>query len=159
VKICSNIPIFATDRNVNSIIKNLFIMKKRLFLLAMCLISVVYSYSQTSEQDYNYLKKGYVLAKTMGYPLRKDVKLVELSTAENEQAEYTIFSLNDSLDTKTLCIGLLIKNKTTKKNSWIVVPSNKSDKELISEFHKEIDLLQSTEKYYISIMLYQLTKF
>ena len=49
---------------------------KKTILSVFILFSVCYSYSQTTQDEYNYCKKLYARAVTDGYELRKDVDMV-----------------------------------------------------------------------------------
>jgi hypothetical protein len=104
VKICSNSVIFAAEQTKNSIIKNLCIMKKVFILVTMILISVCYSFSQTTKEDYKFCDKicyDFVLNKPNNNYTIKIVK-------------------NDLLDNE-LCIIYCITNNKTQAKTYRVV--------------------------------------
>lgn len=114
------------------------------------------SFSQTTIQDYNYLKKGYWIAKSMGYELRKDVDVYKSIEWDNEEAKLTVYFLAASKESEPKCYMIFIENKTKNKKSSITVPIKTIEPTLWDEFQKEVRELENTERYYVILSMYKL---
>ncbi len=145
--------IFVADKNVNSIIKNLFIMKKRLFLLAMCLISVVYSFGQTTENDYfcaESISYDYVgmAKKNVNYT----ISLVKSEIVDNEMCKLYCIR-NNKTQAKTY--RLTYKGGSDTAPILITIPNPKSKLSVITSFKAVFNELNGNQMKEIILFCYE----
>ena len=134
-------------------------MKKSFILLVLLVLAVNYSFSQTSEQDYNYVKKGYWYANDNGFALRTDVNFKLAETRDNVNSEFRILRLSDKDDKKLLCLFLIIQDKKTKEVTRITIPSAKSESTVKNDFYECFSKLSSTDKFYTMVILHEFMAF
>lgn len=101
-------------------------MKKITFVLLL-LSSFAFSQVSTTNDEYNYLTKGYKIALDSGLDLKKGYGFIEVSSY-NEQNYKFVFNQFIRMDTKEVCaIFVFAQSKVWGNNYYLCIPLNNSE--------------------------------
>jgi len=110
-------------------------MKKRLFLLAMCLISVVYSFGQTTNEEYNYITKGLKIQLSSGLDPKKGYEFKLVSNRDNSGKKIEIWKV---IRTENKSIACLFVKFTNFSTFFFCIPNPNSEQVIINKCYKDI---------------------
>jgi hypothetical protein len=97
-------------------------MKKKITLLFMLFISV--SYSQTTEQEYNYLTKGFKDAVDKGLDLKQGYELQDFYTHDEQFYKFNFMLFIDIKTKKTKAILVIADSKVWANRYYLCIPQD-----------------------------------
>lgn len=110
-------------------------------LIAIVFISIaVSSFSQTSQEEYNYITKGYKVQIESGLDMKKGYSFedIDLRKTSERTAQLKAFYKTKEGNKKELVAYMIIYTRSGKASEYICIPHPKSEDSIMKQYWKQL---------------------
>jgi len=136
---------------------------KKLIALTIIVLFILKLNAQTTQEEYNYVIKGYKTQVETGLDMKKGYSLKELYSVTltyGDVRKVTINGLYRDSDPSKPCALMIIYKKGDKSPEYICAPTSNSDKELDDAYKKALlgDTSYTDNDWRLQIIAYALSR-
>lgn len=121
---------------------------KKLFLL-LCMLGTGLAYSQTTQDEYNYLTKGYSVTIAQGLGVKAGYTLTSKGTFSLDEGGYTlavsVLSLVRTADNSYAAALVMVHDSKKDNTTYFCIPSAKTDQPLWNSFLTDLRTAYGTK--------------